>query len=212
METIANKLGYFFFFGKAHGENYGNGILSKIPPISMKNYPLSVKGKEGRSCVGILIPHPSKNGEGINIYCTHLHHVDEETRVQQLEQCLNVLERDKDSIWVGDFNSLVREDYEEDFFLEKILLVRQRGCWEIPRFEVTRKIQEFYVDCLRICHPENRDENIVTCSYNTRVDYVWGSLSVRESIDWYKSNVLILSSEVVSDHFPLLANFFFLER
>ena len=82
--------------------------------------------------------------------CLHLDHRYESTRLKELlviTKTLNSLtSRENDSsvphIWVGDFNSLTKDDYTVDEWNE-ITRVRKVNCWERPHVDATEMVECF---------------------------------------------------------------------
>jgi endonuclease/exonuclease/phosphatase family metal-dependent hydrolase len=133
-------------FGPAGSENFGNAILCRYN-TTFNNTLIPLPKRETRGCLNanityngcdistfldililIWLFHYVHNlGISIQIYLIHLHHIDEETRIQQLSEVLNIVNNTKkeDSyhIIAGDFNSLTREDYSDEYYNEKIYQV-----------------------------------------------------------------------------------------
>ena len=88
--------------------------------------------------------------------CLHLDHIREPHRLKEID----VIKRTIDSltirneenrvshIWVGDFNSLTKEDYTSEEW-DDIATVRSRNCWERPHIDVTRKVDNGFELLLR---------------------------------------------------------------
>ena len=70
----------------------------------------------------------------------HLHYKAEPTRLRELGQ-IEKQKKNCGQIWVGDFNSLTREDYDEDYW-EDIARVRRENFWEPPRTAVTSQMKK----------------------------------------------------------------------
>ena len=79
--------------------------------------------------------------------CLHLDHKYEPYRVKEIDvitKTINSLTCRNEGnnfphVWVGDFNSLTKEDYAMEEWNE-IIRVRKINCWERPHIDVTNKV------------------------------------------------------------------------
>ena len=86
-------------------------------------------------------------GAPFYLTCLHLDHRYEPHRLKEIDVIKRTIdlsisndEKNKSShIWVGDFNSLTKEDYTCEEWNE-ITTVRSRNCWERPQVDATRKV------------------------------------------------------------------------
>jgi endonuclease/exonuclease/phosphatase family metal-dependent hydrolase len=120
-------------------------------------------------------------------------------------------------IIMGDFNAITKSDYTEDFEEEHITKVREAGRWEPPTYSLMEKMKALgYVDLWRRTHPDDtdRDHEVTTCAYNTRIDYIFLSPALASMVDWTHENTYshILNGVHHSDHFPVLGNLQFLKK
>eukprot|EP01095_Lingulamoeba_sp_RSL-Kostka_P014261 TRINITY_DN616_c0_g5_i1.p1 TRINITY_DN616_c0_g5~~TRINITY_DN616_c0_g5_i1.p1 ORF type:complete len:333 (+),score=83.02 TRINITY_DN616_c0_g5_i1:142-1140(+) len=122
----------------------------------------------------------------------------------------------------GDFNVLCKKDYTDDQWQE-IYDIRAKNRWELPKdtFYNTLTNELEYHDSFYCFNKDNRNigndneennesindiENIKTCRYNTRIDYIFLSNNIVT-----KRNIKIINYERIdtriSDHFPVLIDF-----
>jgi len=102
----------------------------------------------------------------------------------------------------GDFNSICKDDYTSSYYHSHVFEPRRRSHWELPRFDVYHYMTQTlgYEDCLRMTNSAEQqqqqqqsineqsmiaqepeftsfkhamDTNIVTCAYDTRIDYIF---------------------------------------
>jgi len=112
---------------------------------------------------------------------------------------------------LGDFNALSEMDYSSSY-LQKITEVRRNENWELPKFLVTNRLRERYIDCFQKLNQNTQipkiDQQISTCRFNTRIDYIWISANLAKCIDWEKSSCKILDHKL-SDHNAIFATLYF---
>ena len=81
------------------------------------------------------------NDKPLYVTCCHLDYRVEPMRMQEMKKLqLNLQEiflNKGAQIWTGDFNSLTKEDYDEEAW-EDITRVRRQNNWELPMTEVSR--------------------------------------------------------------------------
>jgi len=128
----------------------------------------------------------------IEIVNIHLSHQVEPRRMEELDALIQYLEMDMGGpntwrfmIWCGDFNALTLSDYTPAE-LEEITAVRARNGWERPRDDVTRAITGSaskrnpmglnFVDARTIA--EEVEGPLITCRFDTRIDYMFMSPSL----------------------------------
>jgi endonuclease/exonuclease/phosphatase family metal-dependent hydrolase len=107
-EIIAKDLGLAFVLGenrKHHGYGYGNVVLSRFPIREMRNYDLSVHGREERGCLRADL---QVNGFLLHVFNVHLGTAFLERRTQGRRlvapELLNDTELERPRIVMGDFN------------------------------------------------------------------------------------------------------------
>ncbi len=108
-DYIANKLGYYTYFGKATSlsfKPYGNAILSKYPIIDIKTikipYPFIKKGKKYYERRSIIKATIQINKQKIMVFTTHLG-LNEDEQLNGINTIIKSL-TDEKYIIMGDFN------------------------------------------------------------------------------------------------------------
>ena len=85
---------------------FGNMVLSRFPIISSRNFPLPKRGLIYQHSVqkGLLETVIDAPGRPLRVYCVHLCHLCEETRMPQVETILNVVRTapEEGGAWNGD--------------------------------------------------------------------------------------------------------------
>ncbi len=107
-ETISHDLGFQFALGetrKYRGYSYGNVVLSRFPIRQMRNYDLSVRGREERGCLRADL---AVDGTVLHVFNVHLGTAFLERRTQGRRliapELLNDAEIQSPRIVMGDFN------------------------------------------------------------------------------------------------------------
>ncbi len=109
-QTMAEQLGYHFFFGSADEptdeKRFGNAILTKHPVLEMEQKKLEPY-QDYRVVVRLRIQW---NGKPVSIYCTHLHYGydDENVRMEQVQDLNKYIHQTAytDPVFLaGDFNA-----------------------------------------------------------------------------------------------------------
>lgn len=184
--------------------SYGNGLVYRKDLYDLIEHQLFIL-KKGINKKGLLkVVLKGNDGKILNIYVTHLDHKTEEERMKELNVLYSRIPSNKNCILMGDFNSLTKEDYDDEE-LANITLVRQNDNWELPKFDVTDSLKNnAFIDTL--C-----DNVVPTSRFNTRIDYIF-----IKGYDFDKScsRVIInnhnrndLSSTIgVSDHLPIMTS------
>lgn len=224
-EDLADVSRIKYYAGKAHRSKYyhdsalSNALIvnkrkGKVFAANLvcefKNQFLELPGVETRAACSVTLVHPLIGA--MQIYSLHLDHVKEPRRIGQFEQLVATLRLPETSpfhIIMGDFNAITQSDYSEEYESEQITKVRREGQWEPPQYDLTEMIKALgYVDFWRRCNPDVKDQEVTTCAYNTRIDYIFISPKLAERIDWESENTYchILNGVFHSDHFPVLAN------
>lgn len=177
---------------------------------SFDNFVMKVPGVEHRAAARLQVVHPTVGP--MEIYSLHLDHVWEKHRRAQFDLLYAQRLSRPDSphhIIMGDFNAITKSDYTPDYEEENIRVVRHNGNWEAPTYTLLDYLKSLgYVDFWRKVNPDIQDDDVTTCAYNTRIDYIFISPSLAPLIDWEHTNTYshILSGVTHSDHFPVLAN------
>lgn len=193
-------------FGASHGSRYGNAVGSRHPILSYSNQKIVTRSKGGdRAMLRFHLggEHPFVTNR--NFAVTHLDHLDEDERMRQIYGFSPLLYNI--NILVGDMNALTKDDYSDEYFYEKVIQPRERARWETPKFELTEQLVDTwrYEDALKRMNPALKDENIATCSYGTRIDYIY--LRSLPNDDWILAECFIVDTQNATDHYAVLATF-----
>lgn len=187
VETLSNKLNWNYYYYKH------NAIFTKYP-IFESNTVIIETNKYCHNDVirNAIICDIIINGKKIKIINTHLNHLSEKTRLNELDILRPYL--DECDILVGDFNSLNREDYT-DKDLYNISMSRKKGKIEEVAFEVTKFIK-------------NNGFNIIpfsgqTCPYKTRIDYTF----YKPKLQHISNKIINMIDACVSDHNMIISTF-----
>jgi endonuclease/exonuclease/phosphatase family metal-dependent hydrolase len=109
LETLAELTGMKPFFGKAiayGGGEYGVGVLSKLPIVAHKTWPLPTQGKREQRVALELVVQPA-DSEAFIFVCTHLDHSSGENDREKQTASLRKLfgNGPRQAILAGDFNA-----------------------------------------------------------------------------------------------------------
>eukprot|EP00092_Neocalanus_flemingeri_P005253 GFUD01005647.1.p1 GENE.GFUD01005647.1~~GFUD01005647.1.p1 ORF type:complete len:242 (-),score=53.41 GFUD01005647.1:20-745(-) len=174
----------------------GCSILSNLPVEEF-----GIKERRPR----FLTAKVTINKKTLYVTCCHLDYRIEPTRMKELEQMekrlQGIFQNKEAQIWTGDFNSLTREDYNEEVW-EEITQVRRQNRWELPRTEVTTQMTRLgFKDCWS---EVGKPEPTSTCRFSTHIDYVFANEEARTA--WECVEVLHVDSDA-SDHKPVFVTF-----
>lgn len=193
-------------FGASHGNSYGNAIASRHP-ISQSSNKKSRTNADGGDRAMLQCQFGGNHSfvQNRKFAVTHLDHLNEDDRLIQIQEFspyshnINVL--------VGDMNALTRGDYSDKYFNEIVVGKREKSGWEKPRFELTHLLTNIwgFQDALRHANPNVNDEQIATCPYGTRIDYIL--LHPLSDDDWLLKECFIVDTRQVTDHHAVLATF-----
>jgi endonuclease/exonuclease/phosphatase family metal-dependent hydrolase len=187
---------------------FGNGMLSRFPLKISVNYRTEAFGNHRtRGMLAAQIDHDFFKDNNATLYITHLDQISEQIRLKQMNQFEKYIHgSDGFQLIMGDFNALTFDDYSDDYFNIHIHDVRQRNSWEKPYNLVTNKMKENgYYDCWREMNKEAINDQVVTCEYKTRIDYIWRRGELKNG--WKINECNIFSTEGATDHNGVLINF-----
>ncbi|CAF0862317.1 unnamed protein product [Adineta steineri] len=193
-------------FDPTYGQYHGNGIASRYPikDVSTRPTPFRCAGGK-RSILQCRLDgdHPFIQDRLFAV--THLDHLNEDDRLTQIKHF-----RPHDSnidILIGDMNALTREDYSDKYYENIVAGKRKRSGWETPRFDLTKFITDEwkYEDAFKLMNPQLKDEEVVTCAYGTRIDYIY--LRPRENDSWKLTKCSIINAQPATDHNAVFAEF-----
>ena len=114
------------------------------------------------------------SAEPVFVTNCHLHYKTEPIRLRELdtiEKNLKTLFDERVAqIWTGDFNSLTREDYDDETW-EDIARVRRENNWEPPKVAITNQIKKMnFEDCWTLV---GRPEPYGTCRFVDKIKEIW---------------------------------------
>jgi exonuclease III len=206
-ETFCQRLSLpNFIYGQSDGDYLGNGIASRYPFQSNSNQQSSFTCVGGtRALLQCCLDgdHPFIKDRIFAV--THLDYLDEDDRLKQIQE-FNPYEQNID-ILMGDMNALIRDDYSDKYYQDAVDGVREKSGWEKPRFDLTKLITDEwkYQDAFKLKNPELKVEEIVTCRYGTRIDYIY----IRPRVDdqWILNECSMIDTKGATDHNAVLAEF-----
>ena len=194
-------------YGRCSDYHYGNGIASRFPIVEHSNEQRSFDTfGEVRSMLNCTLDgdqHPFLRDRRFAV--THLDHRDENARLDQLRR-FDPLAKNVD-VLMGDFNALTRDDYTNEYFQKQIVEVRKASHWEAAHFDVTDLVRRTwgYQDALTMLHPRMKDEQLSTCRFHTRIDYIY--LRPRANDQWRLRECFIHDTGGATDHQAVVATF-----
>jgi hypothetical protein len=108
---------------------------------------------------------------------------------------------------MGDMNALTRSDYSDDYYRKNLVELRKKSYWEKPCFDLTELItnQWNFQDAFKQINPNAKDEQVVTCRFKTRIDYIY--LRPRPDDLWILKECSIINTENATDHNAVFAVF-----
>jgi len=205
-QYIGSRLGMNNVVFAAAWDNFGNAIISKSPLESTSCKAIKISQLEVRTLCCAVLRSPTSQLYGI--FCTHLDHIKEPNRIEQLKIALDHITTTYPNLphlFIGDFNSLTKGDYIDSDW-EQITQHRVNSSWEPPMSLVTTFMRERgYKDAWASKNnvPAPR-EKIATCWAQTRIDYIW----VSPNFPWEIHNCWRGDSDA-SDHVPVFADIVF---
>lgn len=185
--------------------SYGNALLTRFPLLAHAGHHLTpIDGHEQRGLLEarLLLPEGRKT---LSIYVTHLDHLSEAVRGEQLTALLQWTTRDRarPHLLLGDLNALAPGDYEEN---PEALAALRSVAWTSrvasDAFQVvSRLMRRGYVDAGAASGPE---PTFPTSEPLIRIDYIWASAPLAGQIRWCRP-WQTEDTDLASDHFPVLA-------
>ncbi len=184
--------------------SYGNALLTRYPLLAHAGHHLTpIEGHEQRGLLEarVLLPDGSTP---FSIYVTHLDHLSEAVRVQQLAAAFQwaIRDRERPHLILGDFNALAPGDFEA----APAALAALRASADFRRLAeqgmevVPRLLRRGYADAQAACAAPTfpADHPLM------RIDYIWLSAPLAPALRWCR---LWTTGEtaVASDHLPVLA-------
>jgi len=196
----------YFINGECEKHYFGVGIASRYP-ISSHSNRLTRSSYQGgrRSLLKCRLDGDHQFLKDRKFAVTHLDHLNEDDRLHQIKE-FNPSEKNID-ILMGDMNASTREDYTDDYYQSNIVEVRENSQWEASRFDLTNfiKTKWNYVDAFRSINSILTNEQVVTCEYGTRIDYIY--LRPRKNDPWVLTKCSIVDTKGATDHNAVFAEF-----
>ena len=206
-QKFCQELGLNYFqFETSYNRYCGNGLASKYSIQSTSSQQASVSCSGGQRSIlqcRFNDEHPFLQNHLFAV--THLDHLNEDHRLKQIKQ---FRPNDKQiDVLLGDFNALTRDDYSDKYYQNIVEGKRRQSGWELPRFDLTNLLTNEwkYEDVFRIANPELKDEDVVTCEYGTRIDYIYIQRKVLQK--WNLTKCEIIDTKGATDHNAVLAEF-----
>jgi endonuclease/exonuclease/phosphatase family metal-dependent hydrolase len=192
-------------YGKCNGDSFGNGIASRYPILSHTNQISFACPGERRSLLQCRLDNDHPLIQNRIFAVTHLDHLDEGDRLEQLKE-FNPYKENID-ILMGDMNALTKDDYSDDYYQNAIVKIREQNRWEKPRFDLTKLITDEwgYQDAFKLINPEKQNEEVATCDYRTRIDYIYVHLRINDQ--WKLTKCSIIDTKKATDHMGVFAEF-----
>ena len=193
-------------YGAADGDAFGNGIASRYPIQSSSTQVASRSFRGGaRSFLQCRLAgdHPFVTDRVFAV--THLDHLSEDDRLEQIKEFKP--HKQHVDILLGDMNALTREDYSDKYFQSMVVRKRRESRWEQARFDLTRLLTHEwdYQDAFQLVNPDMKDQQVETCFYRTRIDYIY--VHPRVSDRWVLSKCSIIDTRQATDHHAIFAEF-----
>jgi endonuclease/exonuclease/phosphatase family metal-dependent hydrolase len=172
---LAELTGMKYAYGKAmdySGGAYGNAVLSRFPLTETRVHPLPFEqGREPRAALEVLVQPPGESAP-FRFVSTHLCHLDEPSRLRQIEELERVLDVDGSApvILAGDFNSrpgsapvraLLEAGWKDATEAQSIIdyvFVRERDPWQVLEVQtVNDRIASDHRPVLAVLQPAAAD-------------------------------------------------------
>jgi exonuclease III len=195
-----------FIFEASYGKYHGNGIASRHLIQSSSNQRASFSCPGGiRSFLQCSLDgdHPFIQNRLFAV--THLDHLNEDNRLKQIYEFKP--QKKNIDILMGDMNALTRDDYSDHYYRDIVVGKREISGWEKPRFDLTKLIRDEwgYEDAFRSFNPQLKDEQVVTCDYGTRIDYIYVHPRIYDQ--WKLTKCEIIDTKGATDHNAIFAEF-----
>jgi len=193
---------------KYHIKQGGVSILSNREMVeypvarTAKNMMLRIVTAQFKVPRTVTAQFQTENDTPFYVTALHLDHRVEPNRMRELAAIRKTLdpifEQKSAQFWVGDFNSLAREDYDEEYWSE-IVRIRKQNSWEPPKTQVTSKMIEMgFEDSWKLA---DQPPPVSTCRFNTHIDYVFIN---KEAEKIFSLKSVLHHPSQASDHAPVL--------
>ena len=139
------------------------------------------------------------------ILYNYSNHRTEPKRIRELKEIIRKSpeeRKDQGHLWVGDFNSLTREDYSDSEWT-KMARIRALNSWEKPRVELTNMVKKHgFQDTWQAFSGDLG--SMKTCRFDTHIDYIYANQKVLSK--YLVSNVISVDDSA-SDHNMIITTF-----
>lgn len=193
-------------FGRSYTSSDGNAVLSRYAFAEHHNQISDHHCRGGtRAMIQFQLQGDHPFIQNRKFAVTHLDHINEDDRVVQMTTFGP--HRHNIHVLMGDMNAVTREDYSDRYYQDVVYQKRQQARWELPRFNLTRMITDSYGyrDAFREANPQLKDEQVATCPYGTRIDYIF--YRPIEHDHWSVRQCVLLDTLRFTDHRAVLAEF-----
>ncbi|GMH27791.1 hypothetical protein Nepgr_029634 [Nepenthes gracilis] len=200
LSDLAAALEMHYVFAESWAPQYGNAVLSKWPIKRWKVQKIC-DDTDFRNVLKATVEVPEV-GE-VNLYCTHLDHLDEDWRMKQIEAIVQA--NYEPHLLAGGLNSLDDSDYSQERWTDIVRYYEDMGK-PSPKVEVMRFLKrkqytdakDFAGECESVVMITKGQRVQGTCKYGTRVDYIMASPSL--PYKFVPGSYSVLSSKGTSDH------------
>lgn len=184
--------------------SYGNALLTRYPVLAHAGHHLTpIDGHEQRGLLEARVLLPDGKTP-FSVYVTHLDHLSEAARVQQLAAAFQwtLRDRERPHLILGDFNALAPADFQADpAALEALKASAALGRLAAQGMEVIpRLLRRGYSDA----QAANPAPTFPADGPLVRIDYIWLSAPLAPALRWCRPWITA-ETAVASDHLPVLA-------
>lgn len=212
LDQLAETLGMRYAFGVALTPqfafaplaSYGNALLTRYPLLAHAGHHLTpIEGHEQRGLLEMRVLLSDRRTP-FSVYITHLDHLSESVRLQQLTALLQWTQRDRDRphVVLGDFNTVAPADFAADPAALEALRSHDdfRRLAEEGMQVVSRLLRRGYVDA----QAGAAAPTFPATAPQVRIDYIWVAAPLAPALRWCKRWTTDETS-LASDHLPVLA-------
>ena len=163
LKNICKNLGNYNFIYSRKTAILSKFPIKKISPDNTKEKYVSAKIKL------------SNEIDPICVTCVHLDYMYEPKRLKEFDNIIKNFNCNY-GIWLGDFNSLTKNDYSKKE-MNKIIDDRRSSKWEEPKFDLTNKITLHDTNGYKLYDAKLNTKLFsgpsYTSRFNTRIDYIY---------------------------------------
>uniref|UniRef100_A0A7N0TV17 Endonuclease/exonuclease/phosphatase domain-containing protein n=1 Tax=Kalanchoe fedtschenkoi TaxID=63787 RepID=A0A7N0TV17_KALFE len=200
LSDLARALGMNYVFADSWAPQFGNAILSRWP-IKKWNVQKLLDNSDFRNVLQATIDVPGAGD--VNFYCTHLDHLDEDRRTNQINAITE--SNGEPHLLAGCLNSLCDADYSTERWTDIVKYYQEIGKPR-PRADVMRLMKskkymdarDFAGECESVVIRAKGQSVQGTCRYGTRMDYLLASPTF--PYEFVPGSYAVYSSQGTSDH------------